>query len=66
MNKQCQYLSEYQWNDPLRLLQKIEDFSDRTLGTWKMDSIYLYLKQDTSQFDQNHTLYQMYMKEWSK
>ena len=39
MKKQCQHLTETQSNELLELLQKIEEFFDGTLDTWKTDQV---------------------------
>ena len=44
--EKSQHLTEYQHNYLLGLLQKIEDFFDGTIGTWKMDPIYFVLKEN--------------------
>ena len=46
METQCQHLTVAQRNDLLQRLQKIEDFLDGTLGTWKPDSLDFKLKED--------------------
>ena len=43
---QCQHLTMTQRNDLLELLQKFEELSDGTLGTWEKDPVYFDLKED--------------------
>ena len=44
MKNQVQNLTETQRIEFLKLLQKIEEFFDETLGTWKADPVYFELK----------------------
>ena len=44
----CQHLIETQRNELLKLLQKIEEFFDGTLGPWKTYSVDFELKEDTN------------------
>ena len=46
MENQYQHLTMTQRNEQLKLLQKIEDFFDRTFGTWKTDPIGFELKEN--------------------
>ena len=39
MKKQFQHLTEKQYNELLKLLQKFEEFFDGTLGTWKTNQL---------------------------
>ena len=43
MKNKCQHFMETQRNELLKLLQKIEDFFDGTLGTWKTYTVDLLL-----------------------
>ena len=44
MENQCQHLTMAQCNELLKLLQKVEELFDGTLGTWKVDLVDLELK----------------------
>ena len=44
MERRCQYLTEVQHNELLKLLQKNEELSDGTLGTWKLYPVYFKFK----------------------
>ena len=46
MENQCQNLTMAQHNYFLKLLQKFEELFEGTLGTWKTDTVELYLKED--------------------
>ena len=46
METQCQHLTMTQHNDLLKLLQKLEELFDGTLGTWKTDPVDFELKDD--------------------
>ena len=46
MENQCQHLTMTQRNELLKLLQKLEDLFDGTLGTWKTDPEDSKLKED--------------------
>ena len=39
MKNQCQNLTETQRNELIKLLQKIEELFNKTLGTWKTDPV---------------------------
>ena len=39
MENQCQHLTQTQRNELLKLLQKIEELLDVTIGTWKIDPV---------------------------
>ena len=43
---QYQYLTMTQHNDLLKLLQRLQEFLDGTLGNWKTDPVDFELKQD--------------------
>ena len=43
---QCQHLTETQFNELLKILQKIEELSDGTLGTCKTDPEDSKIKED--------------------
>ena len=45
METQCKHLKITQFNKLLQLLQKLEEFFDVTLGTWKIDIVELKLKE---------------------
>ena len=45
MEIQCQHLTTPQRNELLKLLQKLGDFFNGTLGTWKTDPVYFELKK---------------------
>ena len=47
MEDQSQHLKEVQLNELLKLLQRLEFFSDGTLGTRKIDTVELKLKDYT-------------------
>ena len=44
MEYQCQHLTETQQSKLLKLLQKLEELFDGTLGTWKTDPVDFKLK----------------------
>ena len=46
METQCQHLIEKKCNELLKLLQKIEELFDGTLGTWKTDPVDFELKEN--------------------
>ena len=46
MENQCQHLIMTQLNELLKILQISEEFFDRTLGTWKTDTVDFELKED--------------------
>ena len=46
METQCQNLTMTQRNNLLKLLHKLEELFDGTLGTWKNDLVYFELKED--------------------
>ena len=46
MKTQCKNLKMTQRNDLLRLLQKLEEFLDGKLGTWKTYQLEFELKDD--------------------
>ena len=46
MENQCQHLTITQPNDFIKLLQKVENLFDGTLGTWKTYSIEFKLKEN--------------------
>ena len=45
MENQCQHMTEVQRNEFLKLLQKIEEFFNGTLVTWKTDPVDFELKE---------------------
>ena len=45
MKNQCQHLIEVQRNELLKLLQKIEELFDWTIGTWKTNPVDFELKE---------------------
>ena len=46
METRCQHLTMTQRDDLLKLLQKLEEFFDRTLSTWEIDPVDFELKED--------------------
>ena len=44
VKNQCQHLTEIKHNELLKVIQKIEDLFDGTLGTWKIDLVGLKIK----------------------
>ena len=48
MENQCQHLIMTQLNELLKILQISEEFFDRTLGTWKTDTVDFKLKENAN------------------
>ena len=48
MENQCKHLTGAQRNELLKLLQRLEELFDGTLGTWKTNTVDFELKEDVN------------------